>query len=328
MDLLVAWLAFPLLFAALTSGAGLLVERGAGYRLPGALVPAVGFTLIVGVSQTLTRVSAIAPVTPFVVLVLAAAGLWLGRARVARVDTAAVALGLGVFALFAAPSVFTGHVTLLGYGNEGDGGFHLLLADRIIGHGYDLSGLIPSSAQGTLKNYFDSSYPTGSHTALGVVKVLLDKDVLWLLQPYLVVLTVLSGLGLYATVAPLVESRRIAALISACSVSAGLVYSYANNQQAIKETSALVCIVAAVGVLVPLLKNRPTWRSALPVAVVTGGGLGVLSLALAPWIGIVLLAGFVGRAWRHRAVPRAVAIEAVAFAVPAIVLSITALTRL
>ena len=36
--LIVPWVAFPLLLCALSLGCGLLVERGAGLRLTGALV--------------------------------------------------------------------------------------------------------------------------------------------------------------------------------------------------------------------------------------------------------------------------------------------------
>ncbi|MDX6674266.1 MAG: hypothetical protein QOH11_1684, partial [Solirubrobacteraceae bacterium] len=47
MSMVVAWLLFPVILLAVCVGSGLLVERLGGFRLPGALVPSVGFATVV-----------------------------------------------------------------------------------------------------------------------------------------------------------------------------------------------------------------------------------------------------------------------------------------
>src|SRR5476649_2165814 len=64
---------FPLVLAGLSLGAGLLVERLAGLTLPFALIPALGFGALVVVSQLTTWTMPIAPLTPWILLVLALA---------------------------------------------------------------------------------------------------------------------------------------------------------------------------------------------------------------------------------------------------------------
>ena len=61
MSLLGPWLAFPAVLAVLCLGAGLLVERAAGTRLPGQLLPPLGFAALVAVTQLTTFETATAP---------------------------------------------------------------------------------------------------------------------------------------------------------------------------------------------------------------------------------------------------------------------------
>ena len=76
MSLLVSWVVFPLVLAALATGCGLLVERAAGVRLPGALVPGAGLALIVVVAELATQLDATAELAaPLVVICTVAGGL-------------------------------------------------------------------------------------------------------------------------------------------------------------------------------------------------------------------------------------------------------------
>jgi hypothetical protein len=313
---------------ALALGAGLLVERIGGWRIPGPLLFGVGFCALVCLTQTTTLTDATAELTPFAAVAVAVAGLVLGRDRLRTADRPGVLLALGVFALFAAPAALVFEPTWLGYGSQGDAANHFLLIDRLMTHGTNLDGVGASSYRETVENYFDSAYPTGSHTVLGAVRALTFTDVAWLLQPYLAVLAAFAALGLRALVEPYVRRRWTASLAAALAVSAGLVYSYATNQQAIKEMAALVCLVTAVAIVRPLLAAPPSWRAALPAALVAGGGLGVLSLALAPWIGPLALLVALALAFRHaRSRPAALAAELGAFAVVAGALALPAWTR-
>src|ERR1019366_9551243 len=99
--MVVAWLLFPLVLLAVCLGCGLAVERVAGWRLSGALLPSLGLALVIVVT-TLTTVRAItAPLTTEVVVLFALAGYatsW-RRLRMLRPEPWALAVGLGVFAV-------------------------------------------------------------------------------------------------------------------------------------------------------------------------------------------------------------------------------------
>ena len=324
MTFLAAWVAFPLLALALSTGAGLLVERIGGSPLPATLRPAVGFAALVCVTQITSILGVSVVLAPAAALLVAVAGFVLGD--VSRPHRSTLLLGLVVFLAFAAPALFTGEPTFLGYQNLGDASIHFEIVDRWMHHGPSTSGLAASNYRDTLNAYFDTSYPTGSHTVLGAVRLLLGIDVAWVFQPYLVVLAVLAGLGLHALVRPYLRSPWAAAAAALASVSAGLVYSYAQDEQALKELATIVCIVAGTGLVAPLWSAERTWRAGLPMAVVTGGAAGVLSLALAPWFGPLLLAGAAGVLLRR---PRARGlVTAAGFVVAALVLSLPALSRI
>ena len=57
MSLVVCWVAFPLLLAALALGCGLGLERLAGVPLPGALLVPAGIAAIVVVAGLLTAIA-------------------------------------------------------------------------------------------------------------------------------------------------------------------------------------------------------------------------------------------------------------------------------
>src|SRR3954451_18483461 len=85
MTLLVAWLLGPLGLAALTAGCGLLAERAAGIRLPGALVVPTGLAGVIVVAGFFTVARFTAVLATPAVVVAAVAGLVLacraGRLR-------------------------------------------------------------------------------------------------------------------------------------------------------------------------------------------------------------------------------------------------------
>lgn len=328
MTYLVCWLVVPLLLGALTLGAGLLVERLGGWRIPGPLLFGVGFCALVCVTQTTTLTDATAELSAPAAVVVAGAGLYLGRARLRDADRSGVLLAAGVFGMFAAPAALTFEPTILGYGSQGDAANHFLIVDRLMSHGTGYEDLGISSYMLTVANYFDSAYPTGSHGVLGVAHVLTTVDVAWLLQPYLAALAAIAALGLRTLVEPYARRAWMASFAAGLAACAGLIYSYATNQQAVKELAALVCVVTAVAVTRPLLAAAPSWRAALPAALVVGGGLGVLSLALAPWIAplsLVVLVVLVARHARRR--PAALAAEIGVFAAVAGLLALPAWTR-
>src|SRR5437660_827312 len=117
MSMVVAWLLFPLVLLVVCGGCGLLIERVGGFRLPGALVPSVGFATVIVLGTALTYKSATAGLAPWVVAATALAGYAAGwrRLRASAPDRWAIVVGVGLFAVYAAPVVLTGKATFLGY---------------------------------------------------------------------------------------------------------------------------------------------------------------------------------------------------------------------
>lgn len=291
MTLLVAWLAFPLVLAALSLGCGLLVERACGSRVPGVLRVPLGFASIVVLTQVATYEDATAELaTPFVLLA-AVAGFALSRSllRDSRVDRWAVGAAAAVFAAFAAPVVLSGQATFAGYTLLGDTSIHFVLIDRVMEHGRELSGLEPSSYRSALEAYLDSAYPLGAQTALGAARPLVGQDVAWVFQPFLAAIAAFTSLALYSVASAVIRARPLRALAAFLAAQPALVFAF-SLQGSVKEMAA-VAVLATLAALVPVfLEDSGRVRAVIPAAVTAAAGIGVLGLAIAPWLGLIVVA--------------------------------------
>jgi hypothetical protein len=314
---LLAWLVFPVLATLVATGLGLLVDRAVGVALPGPLVPATGLALLIGLTQLTTWSPSIAPATPVIVVVLAVAGLVVGRDRLhrRRLDAWALAGAVGVFVVYLLPILLSGQVGFAGYVLLGDTSIHLGLADRVIHHGATTTGLTPSTYSVSLKSYFDNSYPTGSHTALGALGDLVPVDLAWLYQPFLSWTMALAALAFYELLRPLVAARPVRAFAAFVAAQPGLLYAFA-MQGAIKELATVATLVTFFALIPWLLRPPLRWRKAVALAVAAAGSLGAIDLAAAAWLGPGLLAAALVLAWRlGRARIRETAAHVAAFAV-------------
>ena len=293
MTLLVPWLVFPLVLALLSFGCGLLVRQASGIPLPQALLLPLGFALI-SVTALFGQLTALTrELTTPVIVALAITGLGLSLPwRFRGVDGWWIGTGLGVFAVFAAPVVLSGHATLLGYIKLDDTATYLAMLDRAFEHGYDASGLAPSTYEATLNTSLVYGYPLGSLLPLGVGRALVAQDAAWLWQPYLAFLAALLGLGVYQLISRVVASRPLRALVACVAASAALLYGYA-LWGGIKElaTAALVVLIAALVPVVVAQPGRP--RALLPLAAACAAVLGVLSVGGSVWLAPLLAGAFV-----------------------------------
>src|SRR6266516_538407 len=116
MTLLVPWLALPVLLGLLSLGCGLLIEVAAGRRLPAVLLAPAGLALVVVAAQFAVATDVTAQLAAPLVIALAVAGFALaGLGPLRAIDRWGLAAALGTFAVFAAPTVLSGHATWAGY---------------------------------------------------------------------------------------------------------------------------------------------------------------------------------------------------------------------
>ena len=288
MTLLLCWLVFPLLLAAICLGCGLAVARGSRTQIEPPLLLPVGFAAAVVIGLFTTLAEQTAPLTLPTILAVAAVGLAISvPKRPPRFDLWALGSAVAVFAVFAAPIVLSGEATFAGYIKLDDTSTFLALTDRALEHGRSLDGLAPSSYEAALA-FNLHFYPLGSLLPLGAGAALAGEDPAWLFQPYLAFLAALLGLVLYHLASLVVSSRPLRATAAVLASQAALLYGYA-LWGGVKELAAapLVALVAALAGAA----LRPSRRglALVPLAVAGAALVGVLSIGAAAWLLPVLI---------------------------------------
>src|SRR4051812_25050989 len=137
--LLVAWVAFPLVMAALSAGCGQVVQVATGRRIPGVLLLPTGFATVVVTAQLMTMSSSTARLaTPAVIAVAVAGGAlaWPWHRPTGYVWPGVAALGS--FAAFGGPVVLSGSATYTGWIKLDDAATWLAITDRVMEHGRSL----------------------------------------------------------------------------------------------------------------------------------------------------------------------------------------------
>ena len=291
MDLLAAWLLYPLALSALCLGLGLLVGRVSGWELPGLLLLPVGFAALLAVARFVVQRSETAPLALPLLVVLALAGLVLARARLRalRPDPFVALAAVGVFAVFAAPVVASGEPTFAGYLALPDTSHLLSLASLYAQHGPDFEALAGGSNRIAMSQYVGSAYPVAGQVALGVTAPLGILDIAWLYQPFLSLLPVVACLCIVALVGPLFQTRWQAPLAGFVAAQSTLVLGFA-LQGSIKELVALALIATLAAVIVAGAREQRPARSLIPAALAATALLGALGPAAGAYLAVALVA--------------------------------------
>lgn len=287
LDLLAAWLLYPLALVVLCLGLGLLVARLAGWRCPGVLLLPVGFVALAALARLLTQEGATARLALPAVLVLALAGLVAERARLRalRPDPWMALAALGVFAVFGAPVVLSGSPTFAGYLALPDTSHQLALADLLARHGFDSEPLADGTNRRGLIGYVASGYPVTGQAVLGVTAPLGVLDLAWLYQPLLSFMAAMISLALAGLVAPLLRHRWQPAVVAFVAAQPALVVGFA-LQGSIKEMTTLASILTAIAVLAAVLRERRPARALLAPAIAAVAALGALGPAALAYLAL------------------------------------------
>lgn len=329
---LLADFVYPLLLAVLSLGLGLLLERLAAVRLPAALVLPCGFALLICVSQLGTKASAAAKFTAPLLVVLALAGLVVGRPRVFALrrpgSDAPFAAGLlaATFAVFAAPVILSGHVAWTSYGVDTTPAIHWLGAEQLAAHGYAFADRAQSSATNITAGFFSASYPSGGNTALGTTARLVGVNLPWLYQPFLAFAGAMLALVLYALLREIPVPRALSVAIAFIAAQPALLYGFYLQGQ-IKEVIAAMCVpLLATLVVVYARTLRAGPRTVLPLAGAGAAGMGATGVGFAAWLGPAAVVALVlaGRAYWPTRSFRTLGLHAGIFVAAVLVLALPA----
>src|SRR5438128_3026429 len=324
MSLVLAWVAAPLLLAALGAGWGAIVERAAGTTVPDALLIPLGLAAALVVAGTATAFSFTAPAAVSVVAVGAAVGLfaaWPGG----RLWNWGLIAAAGVLLAYGAPVLLSGQATFTGFVRLDDTSTWFNIVDHVFSH----AGSVSSESESTYSLVFTgdvgSSYPLGAFMLPGVVRGVLRTDVAWIFQPYLACCGAAIALCVWSMFEQILASARVRALLAFAAAQPALLYGY-SLWGGIKELTAAFLLVLGVALAAGLLQRRPSsWRALLPLALATGALIQTLGPGAAGWVAPALVVLIGSWLWRKGPfVPRraiagslaSLAVETAAFAVP------------
>jgi hypothetical protein len=321
MTQFVCWVLFPLVLAVLSLGCGLLLERAAGIKLPEALLLPAGLAVIVVVAELTTKSSATAKFTTPAVVVLALAGLALGRAWRLRPGVWPLVAAGGVYIAYLAPVLLSGEPTFTGFIKLDDTATWMAMTDWVISHGHGLSGLAPSTFENTLHFYLNGGEPVGALVPWGIGHQLVGEDLAWVFQPYLAYLGAMLALCAWAIIGPVVRSRGLRAVVVFVAAQAALIYGY-SLWGGIKEMAAAWLLALIVACTIPVREGQARLRALLPLAAACLAMLGVLSYGGAVWLAFTLVAVGIAafRVWVRRSTRLQLAALALLATVLAVVL--------
>jgi hypothetical protein len=306
VSLILAWVLFPLVLAAVGVGWGVLVERAAGARVNDALLLPLGLAAALVLAGTLTAFAATAPAAVPVVAVGAAAGLLLAWPR-RRLHRWPLLAAVGVLLAYGAPVLLSGQATFTGFVRLDDTATWFNIVDHVMSHARSVAGEPPSTYRLLYTGDVGATYPLGAFMLPGVARALVGVDIAWVFQPYLACCAAAVALCLYALMEPIVSSVRIRALLAFAAAQPALLYGY-SLWGGIKELTAAFLLALGVALIAAILPRRPaSWRELLPVAVAAGALIQTLGPGAGGWVAPALVAVAVAWMWRgsRRERPRA-----------------------
>ncbi|MCB0829050.1 MAG: hypothetical protein KDB62_09610 [Solirubrobacterales bacterium] len=279
-------------------GLGLLAETVSGRRVPGALLPALGFAGLVAVGGLVTCFSDLAELTTAVTVALAAAGFalaWPLGERLRAIPLWPVVAAVGVFLVFGAPVVFSGEAGFAGYIKLDDTSTWLAFTDHVLTYGHSTSGLAPSSYEATVQINLSSGYPLGTFVPLAVGHELTGADPAWLFQPYMAAMAAMMALVFFELLKRVVPGTGARSAVVFVAAQPALLVGYA-YWGGVKEvaTALLVALLAAAVTTLVRPGTSSSVRALAPAPILAGAALiGVMGAGGAPSLFAIALAAAV-----------------------------------
>ena len=143
LELLHAWVLFPVALGLAGYGLGLLAEEASGRRMPWVLLLPTGVAAVIVIGAIITSWSATAPAAVWVVGVLAVIGL-VRRGLSRRIDPWALGAAVAVLLVYGAPVLLSGQATFTGFIKLDDTSTWLGFTDQVMSHGREVAS-VPQS---------------------------------------------------------------------------------------------------------------------------------------------------------------------------------------
>src|SRR4051794_28858003 len=299
-DFLLSWVVVPALLCALSLGCGLLVAWAAertgaprGEPFPGVLILPIGFATVVVIASLVTTWKATAPLAGVAPLAVAAAGLVVGRRRLAGWSRASLAqaawpglAGAMAFAAVGGPVVLTGKAGFTGFAKITDLAHQISFVEWLRTEGRTGIGAGNSSYQEIVDKLVSSSYPGGTQSVVASMGDLGHVDVLWAYQPVLAFVAAMLALALYAVLRRAIPSAPVRAVAAGVAAQPTVLYAY-TLAAGIKELSGAAAIVLVAAVMA---ERRPLgWSPLVPGAVAFASAYSIFNLTVVPWLGVILV---------------------------------------
>ena len=303
MSLILSWVLFPLVLAAIGWGWGVIVERGAGTHVHDALLLPLGLAAALVLAGTLTAFTATAPAAVPLVGAGALAGLVLAWRERRRVGPWPLLAAVGVLLVYGAPVLLSGQATFTGFVRLDDTATWFDVIDHVMSHARSVAGELPSTYTLVYTGDVGPVYPLGSFMLPGVARALVGVDIAWVFQPYLACCAAAVALSVYALMEPIIPSARIKALLSFLAAQSALLYGY-SLWGGIKELTAAFLLVLGVALAVPVLARPPArpreLRALLPLSLAAGALIQTLGVGAAGWVAPALAFVCIGWLWQGR----------------------------
>jgi hypothetical protein len=326
-----AWVLFPLVLLATSTGCGLLVRRIARGELHAVLVAPVGFALLVAICAFATSYGWLAPAAGPIAVAVAAVGLVLeargrrstrprSRGRAWLWPTLAAAIA---FAALGGPVFLTGEVGWTGYTRIVDIAFQMDFAQHLADAGRVTPPNGGSSYNIVTTKLLGIGYPGGSQATLGAMAKVTHTNVAWAYQAFLAFAAAMGALAIYSLLGRITANPIVRCVGAAVAIQPNILYGYA-LEAGIKELTTASLLLVVVALLAERLPGDGLRRSVLPLAVAVSGAFGAFSLGIAPWLGLLLAGAFAASVIRRSG--RLYVLESWAlFAVVAVVISLPGL---
>ena len=298
--MILSWVLFPLVLAAVGLGWGSLVEWAGGGRGAGALTIPLGLAAAIVVAGLFTQFSFSAPAAVPVVAAIGGVGL-LRAWRHSRLPPPAIAAAIGALLVYGAPVILSGQATFLGYVRLDDTSTWFAFVDQFFAHGRSLSAL-PASTYNLLlsTDLVRGGYPSGAFMLPGIGHALTGVDVAWIVQPDMAVCAGALALCAWELLEPAISSAWLRAFAAFVAAQSALLFGYAAWGGIKEVTGAFLLALGLAATARMLSAPRPGWREGIPLAVAGAALLDTLGAGAVVYVAPVGVAAGAMLVWRAR----------------------------